>query len=367
VETPRREGEVSTGSMIPVHDASSEGDARAVVSLLEAHEIPALLDLDLEGAVLPWRRSSDQRVIEVLVPSSMVGKATEVLHRHDYATIGGQGRPRFRIRFASSLAPPPPKPQAHGFEPEPEVVVVPEDEEETGPIELPMPEAPTSLNTRLLAALGGIGFGAALQRIMETVLGPPEVVARFAAKGPITEEPWRLITAGFLHGGLGHFLSNGAFALLIGVVLFGTHLFGATALVWVLSSIVGLASEATLSPMALIVGASAGNYGLVGLWSCGQLQRARVSLLPRRERIRTIGILLLLIPGALTPFSSTGTKIAVIAHVGGFVTGFLLGFLFERRLAPLRFRRIEERSRIALMTAAAIVGVAFLFAGLSLR
>src|SRR5687768_12578398 len=352
--------------MIPVHDASSEGDARAVVSLLEAHQIPALLDLDVEGAVLPWRKRADHRVIEVLIPSSMVGKATEVLHRHDYPTIGDQGRARFRIRFASSLAPPAAAKPAPQKAP-PEVEIAQDDEEETGPIELPLPNAPVPLNTRLLGALGSIAVGAALQRIMESVLSPPQVVARFAARAPIDQEPWRLITAGFLHGSLSHFLSNGAFALLIGVVLFGTHLVGATALVWVLSSIVGLSFEAMLSPAALIVGASAGNYGLVGLWTSGQLQRARVSLLPRRERIRTIGLLLLLIPGALTPFSSTGTKIAVIAHVGGYVTGFLLGFVFERRMMPSRFRRIEERSRFALIGALALVGLGLLFAGLSLR
>jgi membrane associated rhomboid family serine protease len=367
VETPRREGEVSTGSMIPVHDASSEGDARAVVSLLEAHEIPALLDLDLDGAVLPWRRSADQRVIEVLVPSSMVGKATEVLHRHDYSTIGGHARTRFRIRFASSLAAPAAHPAPQTFEARPDTEIDEDDDEDTGPIDLPLPEPPSPLNSRLLGALAAIGVGAALQRILESMLGPREVVMRFAAKAPITEEPWRLITAGFIHGSLGHFVSNGAFGLLIGVVLFGTHLFGATALVWVIASIVGLASEAVLSPAALIVGASAGNYGLVGLWASGQMQRAKVTLLPRRERIRTIGVLLLLVPGALTPFSSSGTKVAVIAHVAGFLTGGLLGFFFERRLVPARFGLIEERSRVALMAVLALVGLGFLFAGLSLR
>ncbi len=353
--------------MIPVHDASSEGDARAVVSLLEAHQIPALLDLDLDGLVLPWRRSADQRVIEVLVPSSMISKATEVLHRHDYATIGGHPRQRFRIRFASSLALPVSKPVEHGFEPPPPADTIPEDEEETGPIEIPLPPAATPLNARLLAALGAIGIGAALQRVLETLLGPREVVERFGARSPVLQEPWRLITAGFIHGSLAHFVSNGLFALLIGVVLFGTHLMGATSLVWVISSIVGLGSEAVLSPAALILGASAGNYGLVGLWASGQLQRAKVSLLPRRERLRTIGVLLLLVPGALTPFSSTGTRIAVIAHAAGFLTGFLLGFVFQRRLVPSMAARIQERSRLAMVAAVAIVVTGFLFAGLSLR
>lgn len=345
--------------MIPVHDASTEGDARAVVELLEAHQIPALLDLDVDVSVLPWRSATDQQAIEVLVPSSMISKATEVLHRHDYQTVGIEKRPRqrFRIRFATSLA----VPAAPGQQ-EAEART---EEEDEGPLDVPLPEAASPLNTRLLAAIGAIAFGAGLQRAAEWALSPAEVVRRFAARSPVVDEPWRLVTAGFVHSSLSHFVSNGLFGLLIGVVLFGTHLIGATALVWVLSSIAGLSAEAVLSPTALIVGASAGNYGLVGLWARGQLSRARVSLLPRRERIRTIGLLLLLVPGALTPFSSTGTKIAVIAHAVGFLTGFLLGYPFERRLVPERFAVIETRSRRALAGAVALVFVGFLAAGLS--
>jgi membrane associated rhomboid family serine protease len=78
-------------------------------------------------------------------------------------------------------------------------------------------------------------------------------------------------------------------------------------------------------------------------------------------------VLLLLILGALTPFSSSGTKIAVVAHVAGFFTGLALGFVFERRLVPSRFARIEAFSRHAMMAALAVVGAGFLFAGLSLR
>lgn len=350
--------------MIPVHDASTEGDARAVVELLEAHQIPALLDLDVDGSLLAWRSATDQHAIEVLVPSSMISKATEVLHRHDYQTIGLDKRPRqrFRIRFASSLAAP-----ASSSPPEAEAEVhAASEEEEEGPIEVPLPEAASSLNTRLIAALGAIAFGAGLQRVLEWALSPAEVFRRFAARAPLYDEPWRLVTAGFLHSSVSHFVSNGLFGLLIGVVLFGTHLIGATALVWVLSSIAGLSAEAVLSPESFIVGASAGNYGLVGLWARGQMSRARVALLPRRERIRTIGLLLLLVPGALTPFSSTGTKIAVIAHAVGFLAGFLLGYPFERRLLVERFDEIRRRSHWAFAGALALVGAGFLFAGLSL-
>jgi membrane associated rhomboid family serine protease len=137
--------------------------------------------------------------------------------------------------------------------------------------------------------------------------------------------------------------------------------------VWLLSSVVGLATEASLATTAaMIVGASAGNYGLVGLWANGQLDRARHSLLPRRAVFQTIGLLLLLVPGALTPMTSTGTRVAVIAHAAGFGAGFLLGFLFKRRLLPEKFESIARRSRLALIIAASVMVAALTPAVLSL-
>jgi membrane associated rhomboid family serine protease len=133
------------------------------------------------------------------------------------------------------------------------------------------------------------------------------------------------------------------------VVLFGTHGFGATMLVWLLSSMAGIGGELwASSSVTFVLGASAGNYGLIGLWAKGQLDRSMVSALPKRERIKTLGVLLLLVPGALTPVSAFGARTAVFAHVAGFLAGFLLGHVFARRV---RFEDLEEigaRSRVAL-------------------
>ena len=118
-------------------------------------------------------------------------------------------------------------------------------------------------------------------------------------------------------------------------------------------------------PNATVIGASAGNYGLVGLWACGQLQRARAAALPTRERLRTLGVLLLLLPGAFTPFSSTGSRIAVFAHALGFVGGFVLGPVFLRRLHDqdgARTDRLVRRSRWAGGFAVVLTATAFAWA-----
>ena len=341
------EGAISSGPMIPIHGASSEHDARAVVDLLESHQILAIVDHDVPGAYVP----PTPYTFSVLVPMSMVGAAQKVLQARQSPT--NVSAPARSASEPSVTAPPSVAYTMLDDEDDED------DEDFNGPLDVPLPE-PTSLNARLSVALAAIAGGAATQRLLEVFWGENMLRGMLATRWDrLFEEPWRLVTAGFVHGGASHFISNALFGLLIGVVLFGTHRVGATAIVWLLSSIVGLGAEAALSQNAWIVGASAGNYGLVGLWAHGQLQRSRVALLPRRERLRTLGVLLLLVPGAMTPFSSTGTKIAIMAHAAGFVAGFALGYPWRRRLLERGFGRIDRWSRVGGVAAIVITVAAW--------
>ena len=87
-----------------------------------------------------------------------------------------------------------------------------------------------------------------------------------------------------------------------------------------------------------------------------------MSLLPRRERLRTLGVLLLLIPGALTPVSSTGSNVAVLAHVIGFVAGFLMGSVFHRRLGQVEDPELELRSQYGFTASVLLVVLSFTIA-----
>lgn len=384
---PGGEGAVSTGPMVPIHDARSEADARAVVRLLEAHEIPAMLDRELAGMVTPFSGGKRPGASRVFVPLAMARTARSLLSRHETQGLtdpgrAARGRSNWPVgRGGSPLVlpapsveqvevppplPPPVIPVIGPFSEEPFAAPEEEEDDDEEPFGIQLPEA-SPVQGRLSVALAALAFGIGGQRILEAFFGDGgRVRALFGAHAPVLEQPWRLATASFLHGGFGHLASNAAFGLMIGVVLFGTHLVGATALTWVISSMVGIAAEATFTPGALVIGASAGNYGLVGLWAHGQLQRSRVSLFPRREQVKTVGLLLLLVPGALTPFSSTGTRIAVLAHAVGFVVGFLCGYAFERRLLPGGFPEIERRSRWAGGVALAVIAAAVLSAARSL-
>lgn len=356
--------------MVPVLASNDEGRSRAALSLLEAHGIPALLDADLEGgAFVGFHDPVPEGWSQVLVPISMRANALEVLRNYE-----GEGAAR-RSRPASAFEVPRPGTRglrsptpmnaelglralqrgvSYGSDPEHDVPgLAPGEVLDDGLRGADLPE-PSPLTGRLTTALSAIAFGGAMQQLLSWWKGPETLLAQLAARSGHWDELHRLVTASFLHGGPGHFLSNAGFGLVFGAVLFGTHGVGAAALVWLLSSAVGLSAEVGMSSAALVIGASAGNYGLVGLWARGQLERSRVAVLPRRERLKTIGVLLLLLPGALTPFSSTGTRIAVLAHVAGFMTGYLLGFVFPRRLLSQDLDRLEDRSRLAGLVAVVI-------------
>lgn len=385
--------------MVSVHEAKSIAEARTVVELLEANEIPALVNVDVQGIVFPWQDVPKKGSARVLVPSTMLPMSRDIIRRaHPTAAPRGRSFPGARIAraisdklpdkgTASMRAPlPAPKPPqlpmfggadvvpfervrpweqpgggGQSFTPEPA-------DEDEGPIDLELPE-PRPLAGRILIAMIAIAFGVALQRTFELFLGSERAFAQFGANEHSLSEVWRLVTAGFLHTSPEHLFANGVLGLLLGVVLFGTHEVGATVLVWLLASIAGMVAETSLAAAPLIVaGASAGNYGLVGLWANGQMARARRSLLPRWQFLRTLGLLVLLVPGALTPVTRQNGRVAVAAHVAGFLFGFMLGFVFHRRLGPEDGPRIERRSRYALMVAAIIVvptllKVALLLAG----
>ncbi|MFO0723266.1 MAG: rhomboid family intramembrane serine protease [Myxococcota bacterium] len=243
------------------------------------------------------------------------------------------------------------------------IALVPLEDEEEEPLLEPAHPDPGPLFGRISLVLLAIAFGIVADRAAEAWLGVRGPIQLFGASLAAQSEPWRFITAGFMHFGLGHALSNAVFALIFGVVLFGTHRPGAVALSWLLASAFGIWAEASVSaPLAWIAGASAGNYGLVGLWAKGQLDRAKVVPMPMRERVRTLGILLVLLPGALTPVTQAGAKVAVLAHAAGFSLGFLSGYLFRRRVREEDEAKIDRRARVGGIIAGLLVAFAFIAA-----
>ncbi|HET8549224.1 MAG TPA: rhomboid family intramembrane serine protease [Bryobacteraceae bacterium] len=152
---------------------------------------------------------------------------------------------------------------------------------------------------------------------------PGQILAAFGAKytpAIAAGEWWRLITAGFLHGGLLHILMN-SWALygLAGQV---EELYGSARFIvfYIISTIFGFLAS-TFWSGALSVGASAGIFGLIGVMiafgiqhdtSLGSAVRAHYT------QWAIYGLVMGLMPGF---------RVDNAAHLGGLAAGFAIGWL----------------------------------------
>jgi len=176
---------------------------------------------------------------------------------------------------------------------------------------------------------------------------------------PITlhGEPWRLLTSAFLHIEWWHWAGNLVMVLWLGYALEPYLGPLRMAALFVAGSLGGAVASSYWNPIMTAVGASGGIY----TWCAAYLWLlARGRRLPVRLRPRPQGCLvgLLVTDLALTPLASNlgGFEVDLAAHVGGFVTGLLLGAVLVRPLqaprAPLAWVAV-----VALLIPAAVLGV----------
>jgi len=131
---------------------------------------------------------------------------------------------------------------------------------------------------------------------------------------------WRLITAGFLHGGLLHIAMN-SWSLWI-LVTETEHFYGTgrLAVAYVVSTITGFALAAFLTPHAQILGASCAAFGLIGtMLAIGFRNRADPLAQAVRSQYGTW-----LVYGIVMSFFGS---ISLAGHVGGFLGGLAVGFI----------------------------------------
>ncbi|NIM60369.1 MAG: rhomboid family intramembrane serine protease, partial [Acidobacteria bacterium] len=103
------------------------------------------------------------------------------------------------------------------------------------------------------------------------------------------------------------------------------------AVVYLAAGIGGGIAAVTLADYGtFILGSSGAVSGLFGAWVVLALDRARASDLPRRARIRTAGVALLVLPSLVNPTTASGEPISVSSHIGGAATGMAVGILLSR-------------------------------------
>jgi membrane associated rhomboid family serine protease len=145
-------------------------------------------------------------------------------------------------------------------------------------------------------------------------------------------EWWRLFTAMWLHGDLGHLAMNLAIGLpLVGLAM-GSCGSGTGFLAALLAGALGnVASLIFLPTKSLSLGASGLVMGALGLLSAQWLALRRRTPMARRLAVGGLGggVMLFALLGL-----SPGTN--VVAHAGGYAGGLLLGAIIARRLDVAR-------------------------------
>jgi len=131
---------------------------------------------------------------------------------------------------------------------------------------------------------------------------------------------WRLVTAGFLHGGLLHIAMNSWVLYDLGAQveqIYGTPRF---LVIYFLGTVGGFYLSARLNPLVLSVGSSAGLMGLIGaMIAFGVANRSSVGRAIRNFYARWVVYILAL---GLIP----GFAIDNWAHIGGLIAGFAIGY-----------------------------------------
>lgn len=132
-------------------------------------------------------------------------------------------------------------------------------------------------------------------------------------------EWWRLVTAGFLHGGILHILMNSWVLFDLGAQV--EEFYGASRMLvtYFVGTVVGFYASAWWSP-AVSVGASAGICGLIGaMIAFGVHNRTSIGAAIRGMYLRWA--IYVLVFGLLTQFTDNA------AHIGGLAGGFAVAYV----------------------------------------
>ncbi len=151
-----------------------------------------------------------------------------------------------------------------------------------------------------------------------------------ASYGPniIEGEIWRLFTAMFLHADITHILFNGFALYILGPDMERLYGNGRYSLVYLLSGLFGsVASFALSGPAEFSVGASGAIFGVIGMqlafFTFYRKKLGRFGQERFNAMLRLVGINLLI--GFIV------VRINNTAHIGGRVSGFLLGYVLVPR------------------------------------
>ncbi|KAG6437667.1 hypothetical protein SASPL_102589 [Salvia splendens] len=147
-------------------------------------------------------------------------------------------------------------------------------------------------------------------------------VARFLGRVVDRHQGWRLITCMWLHGGLFHLLANMLSLIVIGIRLEQEFGFVRVGLLYLISGLGGSVLSALFIQSNISVGASGALFGLLG----GMLAELIVNWTIYANKLAALSTLVIII--AINLAVGILPHVDNFAHIGGFLSGFLLGFVF---------------------------------------
>jgi len=182
---------------------------------------------------------------------------------------------------------------------------------------------------------------------------PGPVLFTFGAKIGLQYLPhygwWRLVTAGFLHGGMLHILMNSWVLFDLGAEVEAAYGTARMIVFYFVSTVTGFFLSAWWSP-GISIGASAGLMGLIGAMIAFTItERSAIARSLRSQYVRWV--IYIMAFGFFVP------GIDNAAHVGGAIGGFLAGFVLSTPRARLMWR--EPLIRFAAGACVAITAACF--------
>lgn len=176
-----------------------------------------------------------------------------------------------------------------------------------------------------------------------------------ASFGPANiEQPWRLLTAGFLHGGLMHIMMNMWCIYALGFFterMLGNYTY---AIIFLCSAVAGNILGTT-SPQAIVsVGASGGISGIFGALFCFFLVHKKLLNPDMYQRFRKMFmymIILTVVIGFIMP------NIDNRAHLGGFLMGIFMAFFLKQGIKN-RFS-LNNKKLLSYICALIVLGAGF--------
>jgi rhomboid protease GluP len=164
---------------------------------------------------------------------------------------------------------------------------------------------------------------------------------------------WRLITAGFLHGGILHILMNSWVLFDLGAEV--ETLYGTSRMIvfYFVGTVTGFSASSHIAGGHISVGSSAGIFGLIGaMLAFGFTDRSSLGMQVKSLYTRWViyGLVLSFLPG-----------VDFWAHVGGFSGGFIAGWLASTPRARLMWKEPLLRAIAGVCIAVTLVAFGYLY------